>query len=188
MLASSSPRRSELLRLLGVDFEVKPSHIDETVHQGEEPMSYVERLARSKAEAMAAPDVVSLGADTVIVQDGRVLGKPLHPAEAKSMLQRLAARRHQVLTAVAVAAVEGGAMAVESVVETALVRFLPLTDAEMDAYVDSGEPLDKAGAYAIQGRGAVLVESIEGHPTTVVGLPLPAVRRLLGRFGIETLG
>lgn len=188
ILASGSPRRAELLRTLGLEFEVKPSGVDETRRQGEDPTAYVERLARSKATAMASPDAVSLGADTVVVLDGKVLGKPLHPAEARSMLQALAAGRHHVLTAVAAAGIGGDATVVEAAVETALVRFQTLTDEEIDAYVDSGEPLDKAGAYAIQGKGALLVESIEGHPTTVVGLPLPATRRLLSRFGIEVLG
>lgn len=188
ILASGSPRRADLLGTLGVEFEVKPSDVDESRRQGEEPTAYVERLARAKATAMASPDAVSLGADTVVVQDGKVLGKPLHPAEARSMLRALAAGRHHVLTAVAAAVMAGDDTAVEAVVETALVRFQPLTDEEIDAYVDSGEPLDKAGAYAIQGKGALLVESIDGHPTTVVGLPLPATRRLLSRFGIEVLG
>lgn len=105
------------------------------------------------------------------------------------MLQALAAGRHHVLTAVAAAVIGGDAtVVVEAAVETALVRFHTLTVEEIEAYVESGEPLDKAGAYAIQGKGALLVESIEGHPTTVVGLPLPATRRLLSRFGIEVLG
>lgn len=188
VLASGSPRRAELMGLLGLPFEVVPPHIDETRLQGEDPAGYVERLARSKATATLSPDVVSLGADTVVVHDGRVLGKPGHPAEATAMLRRLAGARHHVITAVSAATMEGSEQVLESIVETALVRFLPLTDAEIDAYVDSGEPLDKAGAYAIQGRGALLVESIEGHPTTVVGLPLPATRRLLARLGVEILG
>lgn len=187
ILASGSPRRAELLGILGVDFEIEPPDVDETRRPGEDPMAYVERLARAKAAAMASPDAVSLGADTVVVHDGRVLGKPRHPAEARSMLRRLAAGRHHVLSGVAVAVTERDATVVEVAVETALVHFRPLTDEEIDAYVDSGEPLDKAGAYAIQGKGALLVESIEGHPTTVVGLPLPATRRLLSRFGIQVL-
>lgn len=185
VLASRSPRRAELLDLLGAAFEVEPSHVDETRRQGEEPAAYVERLARTKASAVAAPGRVALGADTVIVHGGTVLGKPAHPAEARSMLQRLAGERHHVLTAVAAVAYDGDSQIVASEVESAVVHFYPLTDEEIAAYVDSGEPFDKAGAYAIQGRGAVLVESIEGHPTTVVGLPLPCTRRLLARFGIE---
>jgi septum formation protein len=187
ILASRSPRRAELMRLLGVPFEVEPADVDEARSQGEEATAYVERLARIKATAVASPGVVALGADTVVVHDGKVLGKPAHPAEARSMLRRLAATRHHVLSAVAVVAVEGNETMSESTVETAVVRFLPLTEAEIDAYVDSGEPFGKAGAYAIQGRGSLLVESIEGHPTTVIGLPLPAVRRLLGRVGVEIL-
>lgn len=187
VLASRSPRRAELLRAMGVAFEVRPSHVDESRLQGEEPTTYVERLARVKALAALSPDIVVLGADTVIVHDGRVLGKPAHPAEARSMLGRLSGRRHEVLTAVAVAAIDGDGPKVETSVDTAVVRFLSLTTDEIDAYVDSGEPLDKAGGYAIQGKGALLVDSIDGHPTTVVGLPLPSTRRLLARFGIELL-
>lgn len=173
--------------LLPLAFQIEPPDVDETRRQGEEPTAYVERLARSKAAAVAAPDVVAVGADTVVVHDGRVMGKPAHPAEAKSMLRSLSGGRHHVLTAVAVATVDGTRDVVESTVETALVRFLPLTEAEIDAYVDTGEPLDKAGAYAIQGLGALLVDSVEGHPMTVVGLPLPALRRLLARSGVEIL-
>lgn len=187
VLASGSPRRAELLTVLGVAFEAEAANVDETRHQGEEPGAYVERLARAKARAVVRADAVALGADTVVVHQGQVLGKPAHPAEARSMLGRLSGDVHQALTAVAAAWFEQGELVVESVVETAVVRFLPLTGEEIDAYVASGEPLDKAGAYALQGRGGALVHSIEGHPTTVVGLPLPAARRLLTRAGVESL-
>ncbi|HEX7098261.1 MAG TPA: Maf family protein [Acidimicrobiia bacterium] len=187
VLASGSPRRAELLSLLGVPFQVDVADVDESRRPGEEPATYVERLARAKASAVAREEVVALGADTIVVHHGVVLGKPAHPAEARSMLKRLSGDAHQAMTAVAVAIVERGRVVLDSVVETALVRFLPLTDREIDDYLATGEPLDKAGAYALQGRGAVLVESIEGHPTTVVGLPLPATRRLLVRAGVESL-
>lgn len=187
ILASGSPRRAELLGILGVRFDVVSPDVDETRRPGEEPGRYVERLARAKAEVGAAPETVSLGADTVIVHDGRVLGKPGHPSEARSMLTALAGTTHHVLSGVAVAMVEGGRLVVDSLVESALVRFAAVTEDEIDAYIATGEPLDRAGAYAIQEKGALLVESIDGHPTTVIGLPLPATRRLLTRMGIETL-
>lgn len=187
VLASSSPRRAELLGLLGIPFEVQAADVDEARRPGEEPGTYVVRLARSKAAALARNDAVAVGADTIVVHRGSVLGKPEHPAEARAMLERLSGDAHQVMTAVAVATVDGGRVLLDSVVETATVRFLPLTDREIDDYLATGEPLDKAGAYALQGRGAVLVDSIEGHPTTVVGLPLPATRRLLARAGVESL-
>lgn len=184
ILASGSPRRAELLALLGLDFEVRPPDVDESRLPGEEPHAYVERLARAKAAAVAAPDAVALGGDTVVVHHGMVLGKPAHPAEARTMLRRLSGDDHQVVSGVAVAVSEGGRLMVESMVVSALVRFATMTDTEIDSYVGSGEPLDKAGAYAIQERGGVFVESIEGHPSTVVGLPLPAARRLLARHGL----
>lgn len=187
VLASGSPRRAELLALLGVEFGVVSPDVDETRRPDEEPGRYVERLARAKAGVAAASDTVSLGADTVIVHDGRVLGKPVHPSEARSMLKSLAGTTHHVLSGVAAATIDGGKLVVEALVESALVRFGAVTDGEIDAYIATGEPLDRAGAYAIQERGALLVESIDGHPTTVIGLPLPATRRLLGRMGIETL-
>ncbi|MFO7291487.1 MAG: Maf family protein [Actinomycetes bacterium] len=188
VLASGSPRRSELLALLDIPFEVQPADVDESRRPGEEPLAYVERLARDKARAVAREGTVAVGADTIVVHRGTVMGKPEHPAEARAMLERLSGDVHQVMTAVAVAIVEKGRVVLDSTVETALVRFLPLTDREIDDYIATGEPLDKAGAYALQGRGAVLVESIEGHPTTVVGLPLPATRRLLARAGVSSIG
>lgn len=187
VLASGSPRRAELLGLLGVPFQAEAPEVDETRWPGEEPHRYVERLARAKAEVFASADTVALGADTAIVHDGAVLGKPAHPAEARSMLQRLSGKTHHVVSGVAVATIDSGKLVEESLVESALIRFSAVTDAEIDAYVDTGEPLDRAGAYAIQERGGLLVDSIDGHPTTVVGLPLPATRRLLARAGFETL-
>ncbi|MGA7272442.1 MAG: Maf family protein [Acidimicrobiia bacterium] len=187
VLASRSPRRAELLKTLGVSFRVAPADIDESRHPDEDPHALVSRLARTKAQTLAGPGAVVIGADTVVVHDGTVLGKPVHPAEARAMLSRLSGSVHLVLTAVAVAGVEGGEVVSEVVVESARVRFLQLTGAEIAAYVATGEPLDKAGAYAIQGKGAVFVEKIEGHPSTVVGLPLPATRRLLARRGITVV-
>lgn len=184
ILASGSPRRADLLALLGLDFDIQAPVVDESRLPGEEPHAYVERLARAKAVAVAAPDAITLGGDTVVVHHGKILGKPMHPAEARTMLRRLSGDDHQVVSGVAVAVVEGGRVVVEALVESALVRFATMTDTEIDFYVGTGEPLDKAGAYAIQERGGVFVESIEGHPSTVVGLPLPPVRRLLARHGL----
>jgi len=184
VLASGSHRRAELLALLGLDFEVQAPDVDESRLPGEEPHAYVERLARAKAVAVAVPDAITLGGDTAVVHHGTILGKPVHPAEARTMLRRLSGDDHHVVSGVAVAVVEGGRVVVEALVESALVRFATMTDTEIDSYVGTGEPLDKAGGYAIQLRGGVFVESIEGHPSTVVGLPLPPVRRLLARHGL----
>lgn len=187
VLASGSPRRVELLSLLGVPFEVRPSDIDEARRPGEDPRSYVERLAREKAATGVAPGVLSLGADTAVVLEGHVLGKPAHPAEAKASLRRLSGHPHEVVTGVAVAVHDGSRILVESMVETAVVRMRDLTDDEIHAYVATGEPLDKAGSYALQERGGILVADISGHPSTVAGLPLAPTRLLLQRHGIPTV-
>lgn len=184
VLASTSPRRAELLELLGVAFEVVAPDVEEVREPGEPPHGYVERAARDKAAAAAVPGAVTVGADTAVVHDGEVLGKPAHPAEAAAMLKRLSGDTHHVVTGVAVAEVDDGRMVLESMVESTLVRFATVTAEEIAAYVETGEPLDKAGAYALQGRGGLLVEAIEGHPSTVIGLPLSATRRLLARRGV----
>jgi len=173
---------------LDIPFEVQPADVDESRRPGEEPLAYVERLARDKARAVAREGTVAVGADTIVVHRGTVMGKPEHPAEARAMLERLSGDVHQVMTAVAVAIVEKGRVVLDSTVETALVRFLPLTDREIDDYIATGEPLDQAGAPALQGRGAVLVAAIDGHPPTVAGLPPPATRRLLARAGVASIG
>lgn len=188
ILASGSPRRAALLDTLGLDYEVRPADVDETARPDEHPHALVERLARSKAALEVNPGEVVLGADTVVVHEGHVLGKPAHPAEARTMLRHLSGAAHHVASGVAVAALEEGELVVESVVVTAVVRMAALTDDEIAAYVDTGEPLDKAGAYAIQERGGLFVEAIEGHPTTVVGLPIPDTRTLLARRGVYVLG
>ncbi len=193
VLASASPRRAELLALLGRPFEVLVADIDETPVPGESPAALVERLAREKALAVAeglvaahgsattsgpgAVDVVVVGADTVVVLDGAILGKPVDPADAAATLRRLRGRTHEVLTGVAV--VRGSRLEVTSFVEATSVRFAPMTDAEVDDYVASGEPLDKAGAYGIQGLGGRFVESIEGSYHNVVGLPIAQLARVL---------
>lgn len=184
-LASASPRRSEILRGLGLDFEVRPADIDETRFEGESPAVYVERVARSKAGHHQPPNGLTVAADTIVVIDGAVLGKPETPDEAAEMLARLAGREHEVLTAVAL--LDGATGALESVIERSRVRIAPLTASEIDWYIATGEPLDKAGSYAIQGLGSLFVESIEGNYTNVVGLPVPALYRLAAKLGFSLL-
>lgn len=183
-LASGSPRRRELLTQIGVPFVPLSVAIDETPAPDETPAAYVERLARGKAAAglasLADRQAVVLGADTTVVLDGRILGKPGERAEALAMLQALGGREHEVLTAVALAAVGRSAVRVVR----SRVAFRPLTSAEAEAYWATGEPLDKAGGYAIQGFAAVFVSSLEGSYSAVVGLPLCETAQLLAEFGI----
>ena len=183
VLASQSPRRRELLNLIGMRHEVRPAHIDESVLPGEEPLPHAERLARGKALAIAAeePDALVIGSDTIVVVDGEILGKPGDEDEARRMLRRLSGREHLVFTAVAVA--HGGRI-VSSVEEVGVV-FRQLTDEEIDAYVATGEPLDKAGGYGIQGYGATIVERIEGDYFAVMGLALGRMVRLMAELGFE---
>ncbi len=183
ILASGSPRRRRLLAELGLDFEVRPVELDESTQDGEDPTSYVERLAQLKATAAARADELVLAADTTVVIDGGLLGKPANPEEARAMLRRLADRQHRVLTGVAV--YDAGTEHLEAATESSLVRISPLSEADIDWYVATGEPLDKAGAYAIQGLGSLFVESVEGNYTNVVGLPLPLTRRLVARVGYD---
>lgn len=182
ILASSSPRRRDLLDLVGIAHDVRPADVDESIESGESPAEYAERLAREKAEAIAGDgaDVV-IGADTVVVIDGRVLGKPINDQQAAAMLESLGGRTHNVVTAVAVA-VDGRT---SSGVEEVLVTFRRLTADEIASYVATGEPMDKAGAYGIQGFGATIVERIEGDYFAVMGLPLVRLVRLLAERGIH---
>jgi septum formation protein len=181
VLASASPRRRELLALLGLAFDVAPADVDESWRNGEAPEVHAERLAREKAEAVRRPGAVTVAADTIVVVDGEILGKPADAAEARAMLGRLAGRGHVVHTAIAVA--YGGRQA-SAVVSTG-VWFRPLDAAAIAAYVATGEPMDKAGAYGIQGYGAVLVERIEGDYFTVMGLGLARLVDLLGEVGLR---
>lgn len=185
VLASASPRRQEILRQVGVAFTVIPSGVDEQIDSALSPGDLVESLALAKAEDVARrhPDRLVLGADTVVVLDGQVLGKPRDRQEAISMLERLSGRDHQVFTGVAV--VGQGRRQVEH--EATLVRFRALTRAELERYVDSGEPMDKAGAYAVQGLGALLVSGVFGDYFSVVGLPICRTVRILSEFGVEVL-
>jgi len=178
VLASASPRRAEILRAVGWPFEASPADVDESREEGEEAVAYVRRLAREKAEAVARTRLFGLvlGADTVVVLDGEVLGKPRDEAEARRMLRALGGRRHEVLTGVALVRAESGRCVVGH--EQTRVRFGELSEGEIDEYVRTGEPADKAGAYAIQGRAALFIEGIEGDFWNVVGLPVRLVYRL----------
>ena len=179
ILASQSPRRRELLTLIGISHEVRPANIDETYLAGEQPRAHAERLAREKASALSADGAIVIGSDTIVVVDGEVLGKPLDDADAARMLRRLSGRSHTVITAVAVA--RNGR--VESGVEEVGVTFHPLSDAAITAYIATREPMDKAGAYGIQGYGATIVSRVDGDYFAVMGLPLQRLVRLFERIG-----
>ena len=180
VLASASPRRRALLEAAGMAVDVDPVNVDEARLDGESPAQYVERLAREKAAAGARrhPDALVLGADTTVTLDGDVLGKPVDAAEAAGMLRRLSGQTHEVLTGIAVA--WRGAIA--SHVERTAVAMAPLSEADIAWYVASGEPLDKAGAYAIQGLASRFIPRIDGSYTNVVGLPVTAVLGLAARL------
>jgi septum formation protein len=181
VLASQSPRRRELLAQLGIALEVRPAHADESVRPGEPPRDYVLRLAREKARAVSGE--VVLAADTAVVLGDEVLGKPADPADARRMLEALSGTEHEVLTAVCVRRA-GGAAALElDALAATAVRFARLSSSEIDWYVGTGEPLDKAGAYAIQGAGGAFVLSVSGSVSNVVGLPLVETADLLRRAG-----
>ena len=186
ILASSSPRRSQLLATLGVRFDVVAPNVDEHRHPNEEPFDYVLRVARTKAESAVATGVIVIAADTIVVIDGQVLGKPGHPEEAKAMLRRLSGASHEVLTGVAVAR-SSDIVQIATAVESILVKFLPMTEEEIADYVATGEPMDKAGAYALGGLGAIFVEAVHGSPSGVIGLPLHTTARLLRGLGVDLL-
>ncbi len=182
-LASGSPRRRELLTQIGVPFSVVSAPIDETPLPDESAPAYVERLARAKAAAGLAcieGQAVVLGADTAVVLDGRILGKPENREDALAMLADLSGREHHVLTAVALS----DGPRVQSLCVTSKVRFRAISAEEAQRYWASGEPVDKAGGYAIQGLGAVFVTGLSGSYSAVVGLPLSETAELLGQFGI----
>jgi len=183
VLASSSPRRRELLALIGIEHTVVPADIDETPCAGELPRPHAERLAREKAATIARrePNAIVIAADTIVVVDGDILGKPTDEAAATVMLRRLSARRHTVFTAVAVAR-DG---VVVSDVEDVDVTFRELSDDDIRRYIATREPMDKAGAYGIQGYGATIVTRIDGDYFAVMGLALGRLVRLLARVGVE---
>ncbi|MBZ4408439.1 Maf family protein [Myxococcus faecalis] len=181
VLASGSPRRRDFLSQLGLTFTVSAADIDETPHPGEEAAAYVLRLAREKARVVAgrSPGAFVLAADTTVALGMTLLGKPQDPAEARAMLTRLSGKTHDVYTGVALAGRHEEALAVHT-----RVTFRELSAGEIDWYVGTGEPVDRAGAYAIQGKGGFLVARIEGSPTNVVGLPLGETLALLTRAGV----
>ena len=185
VLASGSPRRSRLLAGLGIEPEVRPVDVDETPRVGEAPADLVSRLARAKAEAQAAPGELILAADTIVVVDDQILGKPADRQDALVMLGGLVGREHRVLTGLALWEPAGDRLL--ETVEHTQVRLATMTDREIAWYVDTGEPSDKAGAYAIQGVGALFVESVHGSYTNVVGLPLPTLYRLFRQCGHDLL-
>ncbi|MCG3163317.1 MAG: Maf-like protein YhdE [Acidobacteria bacterium] len=183
VLASSSPRRAELLRAAGINFTVRAADIDETVKPDELPRDYVLRLSREKARAVVRGDELALGADTTVVINGQIAGKPVDDRDAERMLRALGGRWHEVLTGVALTR----AGKTVSDIASTRVKFAELSEAEINWYISTGEPMDKAGAYAIQGHAALFIERIEGSYSNVVGLPLQLVYRLAGRMGVELL-
>jgi septum formation protein len=185
VLASASPRRAELLRQLGVAFEQRPASTDEQLQAGESPADYVVRLAREKsAELQRAllDDRAVLGADTVVVLDGQVLGKPLDHFDGLAMLARLSGREHRVLTAVCVRRADQ----VEECLSDTAVKFATLSREQCEAYLATGDAWDKAGAYGIQGLAGAFVETISGSYSGVVGLPLAQTWQLLQRVGVHS--
>lgn len=183
ILASASPRREELLRLLGLDFQVVPSRVDETFFINEKPGEHVLRLAENKAHTVAQiyPQAWVLGADTIVVIDGEVLGKPADPAAAGQMLDKLSGRTHEVFTGFALLHLSGHVAIRESV--RAAVTFRNISEDEKMWYIQSPEPYDKAGAYAVQGLGAFFIKDIQGSYTNVMGLPLCEVVDALKKAG-----
>jgi septum formation protein len=176
ILASKSPRRAELLSAAGIPFTVRTADIDETPREGEDPADYVQRLAREKARAVPAEQgEIILAADTTVVLDNGIMGKPTDAAEAAAMLTALAGRRHEVITGFCIC---NGVDEVSDVAST-WVWFAPMSQGEIEEYVASGEPMDKAGAYGIQGLASRFVERIEGPYSNVVGLPVALVYRHL---------
>lgn len=183
ILASASPRRAELLKQIGVEFEFASSQTEERPHPDEAPADYIIRIARAKVIAVAREREAGLviGADTVVVLDGQLIGKPESPADAHRLLRQLSGRWHAVLTGVALYDVETRHEVGDY--EKTLVKFAQLTDPEIDWYVRTGEPMDKAGAYGIQGLGGLFIDEIAGNYYNVVGLPIPLVYRLARRLG-----
>jgi septum formation protein len=181
VLASASPRRAEILRAVGWPFETRPADIDESAQAGESPVVYVERLAREKVEAalrQGAKGLV-LGADTTVVVEGQMLGKPLDEEDARRMLRLLSGRWHEVLTGVALLRTAEKPLRPQIAHETTRVRFCSMSEEEINWYVSTGEPMDKAGAYAVQGRAALFIEKIEGDYWNIVGLPIQLVYKLV---------
>lgn len=187
ILASSSPRRKELLAGLGLEFTVIPSDVSEEIEETYSPEEIVKELAHRKAEAVArqVDQGLIIGSDTIVVLDGEVLGKPRDKAEAFSMLTRLQGREHEVFSGLSI--IDAKTYAYETGFQSTKVLMRGLSDSEIKQYIATDEPMDKAGAYAIQGIGATLVEGINGDYFTVVGLPLALTARYLRNFGVDLL-
>lgn len=186
VLASASPRRRELLGRMARPFEVRPAGSEEPWRPGEDPVRAIRRIARLKAVTVAAADEspgLVIGADTAVVLGGRILGKPTSTEDARSMLEQLRGRTHQVVTGLAVVENPSGTTTVSHMVTAVAMR--PYSDREMAAYIATGEPEDKAGSYAIQGAGGRLVDSVQGCYLNVVGLPLCELQRMLAAVGLE---
>ena len=183
ILASASPRRLELLRSVGLKFKVFPADVDETHIDGESPRAHVRRLSCDKAMAIANhyPKALALGADTIVVIDGLILGKPKNKRHAREMLDRLSGRKHTVFTGFTIASVAAGISKTRVVQST--VQFKKISPAEMDWYVNCDEPYDKAGGYAVQGKGAYFIKAIRGSYTNVIGLPLCETLEELNNLG-----
>lgn len=204
VLASASPRRISLVKNLGLDFEILPSDIDEIVRPGLSPAEVVAELAESKASrvqelirerggTIAQGDYVIIAADTIVVFEDDILGKPADREDAIAMLTRLVGNRHQVFTGVHILDVSAINLDKSEIrryhdVEVASVEFRPLSLVEISNYVDTKEPMDKAGAYALQGIGAFMIEKIEGSPSNIIGLPLVLTTRMLRQCGIKIMG
>lgn len=186
ILASQSPRRRELLTLMGLDFTVITSDVEENPPQGAPVDEYVSALALQKAEAVAKhhPQACVIGADTVVYLEGDILGKPHTPENAKKYLTRMQGRRHTVYTGVAV--ITNGKADVR--VDTTEVTFAPMSETEIDWYVATGEPLDKAGAYGVQGPGGIFVKQVVGNYFNVIGMPLPMLYQMLLDAGVLVCG
>ena len=182
VLASASLRRARILRELGVGFRVEVSHQDESLRPGEDGAAAVERLARAKGLAVARVETLPvLAADTEVLCDGHILGKPADERDAVAMLRRLSGRAHEVVTGVCV--VQGGVA--HSGVERSVVRFAPMNEEELRWYAATGEPLDKAGGYHVDGKGALFIETVEGSPSNVAGLPVRLLLRLVREAGLD---
>lgn len=185
ILASKSPRRRELLGKMGLEFSVQAADIDETMNPSLPPKQEVARVSRAKAAAIPADmDTVVIAADTIVVCQGKILGKPHNQEEARQMLRQLAGKTHQVMTGCAVR--RGDALLHHT--EITDVAFRPLADAEIEAYVKTGEPMDKAGAYGIQGLGGLFVQRLSGDYYNVMGLPICALTQMLRQVGVRILG
>jgi len=188
ILASQSPRRKMLLRLFDIEFQCHPADIDEQFRLGEDPRDAVRRIAQSKAEyvsKMLGHDLI-IGVDTVVVCDGKVMGKPRDEEDAYQKLSTLRGRQHEVITAICIKDAESGIVEIQDEITKVYLRYI--SDQEIRAYIATGEPMDKAGAYAIQGTGAVFIEKIEGCYFNVVGLPLKNLYLMLQRQDINLLG